>query len=311
MGKYDSGGYCMSDEFFKGRDKNLLNDYFVDYKNSKSDIFISNASKFEKERRQKIKEEMNFNQNDDIKIQALHHDFKNNNAGANEFKAIKSNIKLKNTKKKKPKVKLALLILFISVLGIIFFTNNIDVKHIDAININKTENFQDLIETLVMQDPLAFDDICKADIDTITKASIWECILSQEENHYKNFDSRGFTIIPSEDIINTAKKLFGSNYQLELRPPQENTFYELSEDKNNFYVKPISNHNNYLPLIEESVNNGDSITLKVAYIPGNDPYRIRPQGEVEKPTTEKYMYYTLKKDDKTGDYYIYSVKETS
>ena len=43
-------------------------------------------------------------------------------------------------------VKLALLILFMSALGIIFFANNIDIKHIDAININKTENLPFLLK---------------------------------------------------------------------------------------------------------------------------------------------------------------------
>lgn len=299
----------MSDEFFRSRNNNLLNDYFADYKHNKSDIFISVANESEKEFRKNIISnhidiENGNNHNETIQTVLIDDYIDTNNDNKVEY-----NDNLESAKNRKPRGKLALLLLLIAVLGSIFIVNNVKIDCIDAVNTNISENFEDLIKTLVMQDPSEFNNINEADIDTITKASIWECILSQEDNYYNNFDSRGFTIIPSEDIINTAKKLFGSSYLLELKNPSSNTFYELSEDKTKFFIKPISNHNNCFPMIEHTIYGEDSIILKVAYIPGNDPYRIRPEGEVERPTAEKYMYYTLKKDNETNKYYIYSVKE--
>lgn len=294
----------MSDKFIKVKnDNDQSNSYSMDYRNSTSDVFISKASDKEREIRKLLNYQYNNKENNN-----KYHNFRDNITIKPYDNIQISNSDITIGKKKRPSIKKAVFLLLIALTAVVYLVDNVTIDSIDAVNSYQEEDFTSLIQTLVMQDPYEFDDINKLDVDIVTSASIWSSILSQSENQYQNFDSRGFIIIPSDDIINKAKELFGSSYTLELKNPSLTTFYELSEDKQEFHIKPISNHNNFLPLIDDCKNESDSIILKVGYISGNDPYRLRPQGEVEKPSVEKYMYYTLKKDTQTNKYYIHSVK---
>ena len=208
-------------------------------------------------------------------------------------------------KTKRPAIPKAVLSLMLCIVGTIILVNSVSVETFDAVY---EENYNIFLLPLVLNDPEPFNSIDELDTNKILSASIWHTVLSQDNRYYTNFDELGRVIIPIEDVAKSASILFGSNYSMPIQNPSTSTFFELDPNGKNYLVKPISNHETYIPtVLSKSIANNE-IILNVGYSKPDDPFWSINEHSTS-PNPEKTMNYILSKDNTTGRMYIKSIQK--
>lgn len=214
-------------------------------------------------------------------------------------------IKIHKKANKKPAIFKSSLCLLLCIIGIIFFVNSTNVDTFDAMY---EESYNDFLLPVVLNDPEQFNSIDELNLDKILSSSIWYTVLNQDNRYYTDYDESGRIIIPTEDVAKSASILFGSNYSMPIQNPSCKTFFELDGENKNYLVRPISNHESYLPTVLSKTNSGNEIVLHVGYSRPEDPFWTSSE-QKSPPTSEKIMDYILTKDTNTGRMYIKSIQQ--
>ncbi len=199
-----------------------------------------------------------------------------------------------NRKTKKNLIIKSSIALLFSILGVIVLLNHLS---LNTFNVTYEENYNDFLLPVVMNDPEPFELIDDLNLDTILNSAVWHTIISQDYNKYEKYDELGRTIIPFNDVSESASKLFGSLYNLPLENPSKITFFELDKENKNFLIKPISSDESYLP----------NIILQVGYSYASDPF-WEDKTDVDINSYEKIMIYVLDNDIKNKSMYISKVQ---
>lgn len=227
------------------------------------------------------------------------------NEKTHEYKYYNQEVKMHKHIAKRPAIFKAILCLLLCIIGTTVFVNSVSIDTFDSIY---EENYNDFLLPLVLNDPDQFNSIDELNPDKILSSSIWYTVLNQDNRYYTNYDELGRVIIPVEDISKSASILFGSNYSMPIQNPSSKTFFELDSEGKNYLVRPISNHESYLPTVLSRIGSGNEIVLHVGYSRPEDPFWTSSEKK-SPPTPEKTMNYTLAKDNNTGRMYIKSIQK--
>lgn len=272
--------------------------FYVDYRSENSITSYPNFN-YKKDNYLSKKITKNNNSEKSSKIHTIKNDYDNNTRYYSKTKYTKL------CKTKKPAISKAVLSLMLCIIGTIILVNSVSVETFDAVY---EENYNIFLLPLVLNDPEPFNSIDELDTDKILSASIWHTVLSQDNRHYTNFDELGRVIIPTEDVAKSASILFGSSYSMPIQNPFAKTFFELDTSGKNYLVKPISNHETYIPtVLSKSIVNNE-IILNVGYSKPDDPFWSISEHNTS-PNLEKTMNYILSKDSTTGRMYIKSIQK--
>lgn len=170
--------------------------------------------------------------------------------------------------------------------------------------------YDNFIWPVVMQDPLPFNEIYPPDNEMVLNASVWMA-TSLKKLDNESLDKDGRVIVSIDEINKACSNLFGRELSFSDKNINfKKSFYEYSNEKNTFYVDCVSYHNCYVPRTVNVVDLGDIVKLKVGYIKivkSDNPILNLKDNSV----VDKYMYYTLKINKKTGQFYIYEVKNSN
>lgn len=189
------------------------------------------------------------------------------------------------------------LILFIVVM--VFFSEVFGVGQSDV----KFVEYDRFIWPVVMQDPEPFDEQNPPNFELMLNSSVWVAAANQQPNCL-NSDNNGRVIISIEDVNKACNTLFGKDLQMFNEDSSlYMNFYEFDSNKKIFYVEAISNDRCFMPKTISLSNKNDRLVLKVGYfVPDHRDIKN------EKVKMKKQMKYILRKNSKTGKFYISEIK---
>lgn len=161
--------------------------------------------------------------------------------------------------------------------------------------------FEQFISPVVMVDPVAFDNISKADEHVLLMSSMWNLLTNVSDATSYPEDEYGMMIIPSSDLDVSAASLFGSEASLSHQTFGNSSInFEFNEESSSYIVPPMGYSMQYQPRVDKIKRKGKTYTLTVSYI--STTTNIGASNE--EAEADKTMYYVL---TKTGrDKYIIS-----
>ncbi len=204
------------------------------------------------------------------------------------------------------------LVLVLALVGIVFIAVEAGTRIHGALTDDSSLRAYDKsLSVIVAQDPQPFASPDKADPDFVLNASIWK-VMTEHSSDYSSYDDAGRTIVPLGDVVDACGELFGPKCPLQPKNPATESFYTYDAAKAQFHIALYSLEGVYEPYTVSAKNDGDSVVLRVGYVPPTDPTRAsssKVSSSSGKPSPTKYMEYVLKTNDSTKKQYLYSVRK--
>lgn len=187
------------------------------------------------------------------------------------------------------------LLSFVGLITVVSFVAGV-VQNITSSEKNMRE-YEVFLEPVVMYDPTPFDDITNADPEFLLESAIWSAVTVDAYPGKYDTDEAGKQIIPLEEVQNHYKRLFGTDTQPETISFSGYGFeVEYSQDLNAYLVPSTGVTPIYYPDVVKISKRGDSIILKVGYIPSGQMVESE-EGVYKTPEPSKYMDITLRSKD--------------
>ncbi len=176
-------------------------------------------------------------------------------------------------------------------------------------NSGKKHEYEKMLLPVVMFDPAPFEDAVNFDGLSLLQSSIWATLLGEDRDKYE-LDDNLMLVVPASDVDVTASNLFGPNITL-----THSTFgdYEITyvydESTRSYHVPVDVMTPSYTPQVEEIEKKGDTLLLRVGYVPPSSVMDITftEKGITNSTTPVKYMVYELHKG--RNGYFLYAVRD--
>lgn len=173
-------------------------------------------------------------------------------------------------------------------------------------------DYESRLRTLVMYDPLPFENLEKADPVLLREACIWGAIynakLSQGNlDNYETEAETGCLILPTVEVDAFASTLMGPFYTLTHEDfESDGMIYSYSEEKQGYLIPVTSEAGRYTPKVTKLHKEGRNMRVTVGYVPQFDP---SDQFSLTAPTEPvKYMDYIFTRSDK--QFYLTALEES-
>ena len=210
-----------------------------------------------------------------------------------------------NTKSKNPyRGMIIALTIILTVIGIGIFASTLSkttVMTAEPINYN---TFNGFLYPVVMQDPEEFLSPENADKTVVISSSIWMTIFRNKAESYNNFDEQGYALIPISEIKESCGALFCNEDLINFSETIHGPFFYYNPGEESMHVGAISNQGRPLPQIKDVKENENELIFTVDYVLIGSPEEDSSQKDVIKT-----MIYTMRLNEKTDKYYIYSVQK--
>ena len=182
--------------------------------------------------------------------------------------------------------------------------------------------YDNMIEAVVCLDPNPFENITAADPETVLMAAI--LAAEYESGESGEYDDYALKVkrIPVGEVLSQATRLFGPNCNVRLQSIEDEfNSYTYEENTQEILAPLYGNVGAYQPYTESSRRSGDSVLLRVGYISAANYGEANEQNEEGKTgggktrpqytadQVDKYMEYELKTDARTGQQYIFAIRE--
>ena len=206
------------------------------------------------------------------------------------------------------------LVLILALVGVVFIAMEAGTRiHSAVTDDSKLRAYDAFLTVVVAQDPQPFESPEKADPDFVLNASLWK-VMTESGANYTNYDDAGRTVVPLGDVVDACGELFGPKCSLQPKSPATESFYTYDAAKSQFHIALYSLEGVYEPYTENAKKEGDSVVLRVGYIPPTDPTRTASASSAAssgKPTPAKYMDYVLETNETTKQPYVYAVRKAN
>jgi len=175
-------------------------------------------------------------------------------------------------------------------------------------NSARKKEYERMLLPVVIFDPVPFENPVNIENASLLQYSIWSTAMGEKRSQYE-YDDAGMMIIPASDVDVAAQQLFGPDVRLEHRSfgdLQDSYLYE--EEIRSYHVPIITVTGFATPRVEEiNKMSGDTIELKMGYLPPSTILDLDENGNLGNPEPEKYMIYELHKN--RSGWYLYAVKD--
>jgi hypothetical protein len=174
-------------------------------------------------------------------------------------------------------------------------------------NSKAKQEYEKMLLPVVIFDPVPFENPVNIDNASLLQYSIWATAMGDKRDQYE-YDDNNMMVIPASDVDVAALELFGPDVKLEHQSfgDLENS-YLYDEDIKSYHVPIITVTGFATPKVEEINKVGDTIELKMGYVPPSTILDIDTNGKVGTPEPQKYMIYELHRA-KSG-WYLYAIKD--
>lgn len=173
----------------------------------------------------------------------------------------------------------------------------------------RKHQYEWMLLPVVMFDPPPFEDAVNFDGLSLLQSSIWATLLGEARDKYDQ-DDNFMLVVPASDVDVTASNLFGPDVVL-----NHGSFgdfeisYVYDEDTRSYHVPVDVITPSYTPSVEKITRKGDTLWLRVGYVPPSSVMDITftNEGITNSTTPAKYMNYELHRG--RNGYYIYAVRD--
>ncbi len=173
-------------------------------------------------------------------------------------------------------------------------------------------DYESRLRTLVMYDPLPFENLEKADPMLLREACIWGALYNAKlsQGNFDNYETEpetGCLILPSVEVDAFANTLMGPFYTLTHENfESDGMIYTYSEEKQGYLIPVTSEAGRYTPKVTKLHKEGRNMRVTVGYVPQFDP---SDQFSLTAPTEPvKYMDYIFTRSDK--QFYLTALEES-
>lgn len=170
----------------------------------------------------------------------------------------------------------------------------------------KLETYESFITPVIMNDPDTFDDVSKANQNQLIAISIWAILDENSDPDKYEYTDSGM-MLPQKDVEKKFTALFGPDVKIQHTTVDGGGVEFKYSEKKSCYIIPITGITPiYTPVVTEATEKGNSITLTVGYLAGED-WAQDENGKMVAPEPAKYVKITLRK---TGDdsFYVAAVQ---
>lgn len=172
-------------------------------------------------------------------------------------------------------------------------------------------SYDKMLSAVVAQDPKPFDSPEKASPQLVLNSSLWQT-AADHGSGYTAYDDAGRTIIPLSDVEESCKKLFGPKSSLQPASSSVGMCYTYDAGKAQFHVVLSSLKGAYKPHTISAKKEGDSMVLRVGYLPQSGTVLSGSPGTSSAELYPvKYMEYVVKTDSAAKTDYLYAVRMVS
>ena len=202
---------------------------------------------------------------------------------------------------------LGALVCFLVVVGLFSIVGSgIDLAATLLDDTEEKQMFEERLKTLVALDPLPFDSLEEANVNTLLHAAIGASVDSTRDDYER--DENGAMYLPTLDIETTLLALYGPDFQFEYQTFEDHgiTFTYVPEKQ--AYLLPVTSAiSNYYPKVTEiKKESGGVKRVTVGYVsPFQESGAFDPNAQ---PDPVKYQDYLFKKNG--SDYYLYAIVES-
>ncbi len=190
----------------------------------------------------------------------------------------------------------------IGVVSIIFSGINLTARLLD--NTAEKSEYEELLSTLVMFDPLPFESVDQLDIKTIYLSGLWSAVINEDMEQFEK-NEYGETYLPAIVMDSYIKSVFGNIDISYTTFESDGVQYTFDEEKQ-AYIIPVTNiPTGYTPKVEDIDQElfSSEKTLLVGYIAPASSW-----SEVVQTQVTKYVEYIFQRQD--GEYYLVAVRES-
>ena len=197
----------------------------------------------------------------------------------------------------------ALMILFSAVKTVVSGFNSIG-----STSEKKTE-YTEFISPVVVNDPMPFESVEKADNNMLLKSSIWQALrkLDETEGYEHVSDATNKIVLPAENVEDAAKELFGNDVKLNMNVLSEydgSALYYYDSIYKTFHITR-SGITGPSAVITKIAQKSDYISLVVGYVQPEE--MSLTSSESSETECYKFMEYVLALNS-DGSYYISSIR---
>ncbi len=217
------------------------------------------------------------------------------------------NIILNNKIKKKHRRRIIIgavmvFLMVVGVISIIMTGVNTTAKLFD--NTKEKEEYEKLLTTLVVSDPLPFETFDQADKDLILASSIWAAVMNEDMEKFEKNDF-GQTYLPSLEVDKYFTKVFGTQHTLDHRTfLDQEVEFEYNQEKQAYAIPQTSFPMGFTPKVEKITKKGKDKIVTVGYIsPANS------WSDVSDGSISKYVDYIFQKQGKS--YALVAIRDSA
>lgn len=167
--------------------------------------------------------------------------------------------------------------------------------------------YEELISTVIMNDPDTFDDITKANMQQLISISIWSILDSELEPDSFEYSDEGM-LIPQKTVEESFISLFGKEIKIIHSSADGGDGIEFAYSENKkCYVIPITGITPiYTPRIIDAREKGNSVVITAGYL-ASSQWQQDENGDMVPPEPAKYMKITLGKNT-DGTFYVRAIQ---
>ncbi len=236
-------------------------------------------------------------------------DFHNEMMEIEKAEKERKNIYSTEAKKSKDKIKRRRIVTgavfcafaLIGIMSIISGIFKTGVKILD--NEAEKQEYNELLSTLVMYDPLPFETPDQADQKVLLSSSVWTAIMNEDMSMYET-DEYGQPLLPAIDVDKYFAKIFGTQVSLTHGTFSDRDVEFKFDETNKVYAIPATNFpTGFTPQVEKIKTSFTEKVLTVGYLSSSTSW-----ADTAEKTVSKYMDYIFEKQD--GQFCLVAIRES-
>ena len=166
------------------------------------------------------------------------------------------------------------------------------------------QEYNALLSTLVMYDPLPFETPEEADQKVLLSSSVWTAIMNEDMTAYET-DEYGQPLLPAIDVDKYFAKIFGTNISLAHGTfSDQDVEFKFDEEKKVYAIPATNFPTGFTPQVEKIKTSFSEKTLTIGYLSPSTSW-----ADTGEKTVSKYMDYIFEKQD--GQFCLVAVRESA
>ena len=194
------------------------------------------------------------------------------------------------------------LLALIGLVSIITGAVKTGVKILD--NDAEKQEYNALLSTLVMYDPLPFETPDQADQKVLLSSSVWTAIMNEDMTMYET-DEYGQPLLPAIDVDKYFAKIFGTQISLAHGTfSDQDVEFKFDETKKVYAIPATNFPTGFTPQVEKIKTSFTEKTVTVGYLSPSTSW-----ADTGEKSVSKYMDYIFEKQD--SQFCLVAIRESS